>query len=147
MDKVVWIALALLGGCFLPIQGAFNARLAAAGSSPIHASLISFVVGTAALAVYVVVTRQTVSWAGLAAAPWYAWMGGFLGAVALSAIIVTFPKLGPGFAFGLIIAGQLIASVTLEHFDILVAEAHPISFLRIAGIALVVVGVVLIRAF
>ena len=147
MDKAVWVVVALLGGCLLPVQGAFNARLAAAGSSPLHASLVSFVVGTVALAVYVLATRQTVSWAGLAAAPWYAWLGGFLGAFALTAIILTFPKLGPGFAFGLIIAGQLIASMMLEHFDVLVAEPHPISLLRIAGIALVLVGVVLIRVF
>jgi transporter family-2 protein len=37
----------------------------------------------------------------------------------LTAIILVFPRLGPGLGFGLIIAGQLIASVALEHFNIL----------------------------
>jgi transporter family-2 protein len=147
MEKIFWIGLAFVAGAFIPIQGAFNARLGAAGSSPMHASMISFAIGTLAIAVYVLATRQTVSWAGFASAPWYAWLGGVIGAFCLSAIILIFPKLGPGLGFGLVIAGQLFASVLLEHFNILVAEPHPISLLRAAGAALVLGGVLLIRAF
>ena len=147
MDKIFWIALAFLAGSLIPLQGAFNARLGAAGASLMHASLISFVIGTLAIAAYVFATRQSVSWAGFASAPWYAWFGGFCGAFSLSAIILVYPQLGPGLAFGLLVAGQLIVSVLLEHFDILVAQGHPLSLLRLAGIALVLGGVVLIRTF
>jgi aryl-alcohol dehydrogenase-like predicted oxidoreductase len=56
-------------------------------------------------------------------------------------------RLGPGLAFGLVVAGQLFASVLLEHFDMLVAEPHPISLLRLVGLALVLGGVFLIRTF
>lgn len=147
MDKLFWIGLAFVAGSLLPIQGAFNTKLGAAGASPLHASLISFAVGTAALATHVLVTRQTVSWSGLAGAPWYAWLGGFCGAICLTVIILVFPRLGPGLAFGLLVAGQLVASLVLEHFNILVAQPHPISLPRLAGIALVLGGVVCIRAF
>ena len=147
MDKILWIAFAFIAGSLLPLQGAFNARLGAAGASAMHASLISFVIGTLAIAVYVLATRQTVSLPGLANAPWYAWLGGFCGAFSLTAIVLTYPKLGPGLCFGLIIAGQLIVSVFLEHFNILVAQPHPITFFRILGVTLVLGGVVLIRAF
>lgn len=58
-----------------------------------------------------------------------------------------YPKLGPGLAFGLVIAGQLLVTVMLEHFNILVAEPHPISFLRLAGVGLFLGNVVLIRTF
>jgi transporter family-2 protein len=144
---IFWIALALIAGALVPLQGALNAKLAAAAASPIHASLVSFIVGTAAIAAYALVTRQAVSWSGMAGAPWYAWLGGFCGAFALTAIILLFPRLGPGLGFGLIIAGQLLASVALEHFNILVAEPHPISLLRLAGVGLVIGGVAMIRAF
>ena len=77
MDKILWIALAFVAGALLPLQGAFNARLGAAIGSPIHASVVSFVIGTLAVAAYILVTRQTVSWAGLGNAPWYAWLGAF----------------------------------------------------------------------
>lgn len=144
---VFWIALAMLVGALVPVQGAFNARLGAAGASPIHASLVSFAVGTLAIAAYVLATRQTVSWGGMATAPWYTWLGGFCGALALTSIILLYPRLGPGFTFGLVMAGQLVASVALEHFNILVAEPHPISWLRLLGVGFVLGGVVLIRAF
>jgi len=147
MDKILWIAIAFSAGSLIPLQGAFNARLGAAGASPIHASLISFVIGTLAIAAYALATRQTVSWAGFVGAPWYAWLGGFCGAFSLTAIILTYPKLGPGLGFGLLIAGQLIVSVLLEHFNILVAQPHPITFLRMVGIMLVLIGVSFIRGF
>jgi bacterial/archaeal transporter family-2 protein len=147
MDKVFWIALAFLAGSLLPFLGAFNARLGAAVASPIHASMISFFIGTLAVAAYVVATKQTVSWAGFVSAPWYAWLGGLCGAFCLTAIILTYRPLGPGLSFGLLVAGQLMIAVLLEHFNILVAEPHPISLLRIVGIGLVLGGVVCIRAF
>jgi transporter family-2 protein len=142
-----WMALAISAGALIPLQGAFNAKLGAAVGSLLHASLISFVVGTLALASYVLVTRQPVSWAGLGSAPWYSWLGGFCGAFSLTAIILMFPKLGPGLGFGLVIAGQVIISALLEHFNILVAEPHPMSLLRACGIALVIGGVAMIRIF
>jgi transporter family-2 protein len=147
MDKILWIALAFVAGALLPLQGAFNARLGGALSSPIHASVVSFIIGTLAIIGYVIVTRQTVSWSGLSGAPWYVWLGGLCGAFSLTAIIVTFPKLGPGLSFGLLVAGQLIVSVVLEHFNILVAQPHPMSLLRLLGVGLVLAGVVCIRAF
>lgn len=83
----------------------------------------------------------------MAGAPWYAWLGGFCGAFALTAIIMIFPRLGPRLGFSLLIAGQLMASLALEHFGILVAEPHPVSILRLTGLALVIGGAVMIRAY
>ena len=147
MDNILWMAMALVAGSLLPLLGAFNAKLGAAIASPLHASLISFTVGTFAMAAYVFATRQSVTWAGIGSAPWYAWLGGFCGAFSLTAIILTYPKLGPGLGFGLLIAGQLVIAAILEHFNVLVTEPHPISFLRVCGIALVIAGVAMIRFF
>jgi bacterial/archaeal transporter family-2 protein len=47
----------------------------------------------------------------------------------------------------LLIAGQLLVAVVLEHFNVLVAEPHPISLFRLAGVALVLAGVAMIRIF
>jgi bacterial/archaeal transporter family-2 protein len=146
-DKFIWIALAFLAGSFMPIQGAFNARLGNAGSSLIHASLVSFSIGTLSITAYILAARQSVSWTGLASAPWFAWLGGSLGAFSLTMIILAYPRLGPALAFGLVVAGQLIVSVLLEHLDILVAQRHPINLPRIAGIMLILGGVGLIRKF
>jgi uncharacterized membrane protein YdcZ (DUF606 family) len=93
MDKILWIAIALVAGSLLPLQGALNARLDVAGGSLLHAALLSFVVGTVALSFSVRATRQTMSWSGVGSAPWYSWLGGLRGAFSVTAIILTYPRL------------------------------------------------------
>ncbi|MFM2135841.1 MAG: hypothetical protein RL021_1241, partial [Bacteroidota bacterium] len=55
MNKALWISLTLLAGAFLPLQAGLNAKLGRAGGSPIHASMISFIVGAISLVAYVLV--------------------------------------------------------------------------------------------
>lgn len=145
MNKVIWILLAFVSGAFLPIQAGLNAKLGKAGQSALHASLTSFVVGTLALVIYILATRQTVSWEGLKAAPGYAWLGGLLGAFYVTVIVLAFPKLGPGLTFGLVVTGQMLFSALLEHYNILVAQPSPISWAKILGMTLIVAGVVIMR--
>ena len=147
MSKLIWILLALLSGAFLPIQGGLNTKLGKAVANPVYASMFSFVIGALALISYIIVTRQTISWAGIKDAPNYIWLGGLLGAFYVTIIVLAFPILGPGLTFGLVVAGQMIVSVLLEHFNILIAQQNPISFMKVIGIALVVAGVIIIRKF
>lgn len=147
MNKVYWIILAFLSGAFLPIQAGLNARIGKAAQSPVHAALLSFLVGTAALITYIILTRQSFSMAGLKAAPWYAWTGGLLGAFYVTIIVLAFPQLGPGLTFGLIVAGQMLLSLILEHFNILVAQPNPINLPRVLGMLLIIAGVIVIRKF
>lgn len=145
MNKAIWILITFIAGAFLPIQAGLNAKLGKAGQSAVHASLTSFIVGTLALGLYILVTRQAVSWEGLKAAPAYAWMGGLLGAFYVTVIVLAFPQLGPGLTFGLVVTGQMVFSLILEHYNILVASPSPISWYKILGVALIVGGVLLIR--
>jgi transporter family-2 protein len=147
MDKIGWVVIAFLAGAILPIQAGLNARLGKAVESPGHASLFSFMVGVLGLVVYLLLTRQTVSWSGVKEAPGYVWLGGLLGAFYVTTIILAFPKLGPGLTFGLVVAGQMIFSAVLEHNNILVAQQSPITLMKIVGIALVIAGVVIIRKY
>lgn len=147
MDKILWIVLTFLSGAVLPIQAGLNAKLGKAAASPLYASLISFLVGTVGLVLYILLTRQTVSWAGLKEAPVYLWLGGLLGAFYIAIIIFAFPKLGPGLSFGLIVAGQMIVSMLLEHHHVLVTQQNPINLMRVVGISLIIAGVVIIRKF
>jgi transporter family-2 protein len=83
----------------------------------------------------------------LKSAPPQAWLGGILGAFYVTVIILAFPKLGPALTFGLIVLGQMVISLVLDHFHILVPQQHSINLWRIAGVALIVVGVVILRKF
>ena len=139
--------MALAAGSALPLQGGVNAKLGKAGASPAHAAFFSFAVGTVALLAYILMTKQTVSWTGIKQLPLQYWIGGILGATYVSIVILVFPKLGPGLAFSLIVAGQMAMALFLEHYNILVAQQQSVSLGRITGIVLIVVGVVFLKRF
>lgn len=145
MNKAIWILLAFVAGAFLPIQAGLNAKLGRASQSAVYASLASFIVGSIALILYILLTRQTVSWEGVKAAPGYVWLGGLLGAFYVTVIVLAFPQLGPGLTFGLVVAGQMLLSALLEHFNILVAQPSPISLNKVLGMLLIIGGVLLMR--
>ncbi|HOX83465.1 MAG TPA: DMT family transporter [Chryseolinea sp.] len=147
MNKLIWIVLTFLSGAVLPIQAGLNSKLGKAAQSPVYASMFSFIVGGFGLIAYIVLTRQTVSWAGVKDAPNYVWLGGLLGAFYVTVIVFAFPKLGPGLTFGLVVAGQMIFSILLEHFNVLVAQPNPISLMKVFGVVLVVAGVIIIRRY
>ena len=144
--KLPWIIMALVAGIFLPIQAGLNSCMGKSLENPVYASLLSFIVGTAIVFVYVLV-KQHVTWAGLKTAPFYTWLAGVFGAFYVTTLILAFPRIGPALTFGLIILGQMTISVLLDHFNILVSHQHSINSWRILGILLIVCGVVLVRKY
>jgi transporter family-2 protein len=147
MDKLLWIVLAFIAGALLPVQAGVNAKLGKAAESPMHAVFISFLVGALGVFVYLLLTKQSISMSGLKSAPAYAWVGGLLGAFYVAVVILAFPHLGPGLTFAFIVTGQMLFTVVLEHFNILVANPHPINVPRFIGLLLVIVGAIIIRKF
>ncbi|MBC7846320.1 MAG: DMT family transporter [Flavobacterium sp.] len=145
--KTLWIIMAFFSGFFLPLQGGINARLGKELQSPIYASLISFLIGATAIMVFIFLSDQTVSWGGIKTAPAYTWIGGILGAFYVTTIILCVPKIGSTLTFGLVIAGQMVAAVVMDHFKIFVSEQHPINLIRIVGILLIISGVIIIKKF
>ena len=139
--------MVVIAGAFLPMQGSMNSKLAKAGENPVYASMISFTIGVLALVTYILLTSQNVSWKGLKDAPSYSWLGGVLGAFYVTVIVFAFPKIGPGLTFGLVVAGQLITSIVMEHFQIMGTPHQPISLGRIVGVLLIIIGVVAVKKF
>lgn len=147
-NTYVYLLIALVAGALMPTQAATNNKMATVVESPILAALISFVVGTVALVVYALMAGESLS--SLAAAknaPPIAWIGGFLGAFFVAAAIILVPRLGVAMTFSLIIAGQMIVTLIIDHFGLLGVPVKEVSFARIGGILLITAGVVLIRRF
>jgi len=145
MDKYIWIAITFIAGVILPLQAGINTKLGKAVSSPAMASLLSFMVGLLAMLVYIIVTQQSYSLKGLKDAPPHAWLGGILGAFYVTVIILAFPKIGPGLTFGLVVAGQLLLSIIMEHYQIMGAHHHPVSIGRVLGMLMIIGGVLVIK--
>ena len=135
-----------VAGAMLPFQFGINSQLADWVGSPLRATLVSFAVGTLALlAVMLAAYRDWPSADRVSAAPWWVWVGGLLGAFYVLGSIVTAPKLGAATLVALILAGQAIASLLVDHFGWVGFEENPITPLRGAGVLLLAGGVALVR--
>jgi transporter family-2 protein len=145
--KIIWMLIAIASGALLPIQAGLNTRLGRSIESPVYASLISFVVGAAGLIAFVMLTKQHASWSGIREVPAYVWLAGIVGAFCVTGIILAFPHIGPGLTFGFVVAGQMIVAILLDHFKVLVAQQHGINMWRLGGVALIILGVIIIRKF
>ena len=146
----IWpfILLAFVAGFCLPTQAGINTQLNLWSQSAILAAAISFAVGTIGLSVYALILR--IPWPVIGTInqhPWWIWTGGLLGAFLVASTVVLAPRLGAASMIALIIAGQMTASLALDHFGWLGYQVQPISGLRILGGILLVTGVALIRFF
>lgn len=132
----------------MPTQAATNNKMATVIESPVLAALISFAVGTVALLAYALLSGETLgSLAAAKDAPPIAWIGGLLGAFFVASAVILVPRLGVAMTFSLIIAGQMIVTLIIDHFGLLGVPVKEVSFARIGGILLITAGVVLIRRF
>jgi transporter family-2 protein len=143
---IAFLLLALLAGALLPVQTGINLQLRGAFGQPIVAALVSFVVGTAGLALLVAALRAPVPVAeAWDRGAWWHWIGGLLGAVYIVAAIVLAPRLGAATLVAALVAGQMVASLLIDHYGWVGFAVHPMSPLRILGAVLVVGGVILVQ--
>lgn len=139
--------LAFLAGLLLPLQVAFNNKLTSVSGNPTTSSLVSFSVGTIALLIYSVFGQVSFqkSFLPLGHAPWYAWIGGLVGALYIISTVVASPRIGIVVFLIIVILGQLTTSALLEHFGWLGTPLKPFNWLKGIGVVLVLSGVLLLK--
>ena len=137
----------VFGGAATALQAPTNAKMMGAVGSPVNAAFVSFAVGTAALGILAVLLQVRPDMAASRALPWYAWIGGLYGAIFVVAAAWGVPRLGVATTIILMVAGQLLLSVALDHFGAMGMPKQPISLGRVAGIGLVIAGVLMVRKF
>lgn len=136
--------LAMGIGIAMTFQTAINSQLRESLHSPLQAALFSFLVGTIVLAVLVFFQNvDKPNLTTLAQLPWFMWLGGFLGVYAISFSIYTAPKLGFLTLSGLIVFGQVVTSMFLDHFGLLGTEKTAINWQRLFGGVVIFIGVLL----
>tara|TARA_R110001583_G_scaffold21807_2_gene82466 strand:+ start:6108 stop:6536 length:429 start_codon:yes stop_codon:yes gene_type:complete len=140
--------LAITVGCLLPIQASINAKLGTFLKAPIMAALVNFIVGGFILLIVIIGTRTPNNiLLAIKEAPAYAWVGGLMGSIYVTSIIFLVPRLGAALSFGLIIAGQMVFSLALDHFGFFGVTVQPVNWGRIMGVLLIFAGIVLIQKF
>lgn len=143
--SLIALLIVVLAGGATALQAPTNAKLATAVASPVNAAFISFAVGTTVLGVVAALMHTRPDFAAARALPWYAWLGGVYGACFVVAAAWGVPRLGVAMTITLMVGGQLLLSLVLDHFGALGVPRQPLNLGRIAGVGLVLAGVLLVR--
>ncbi len=146
----VHVLAALLLGALIPLQAGANARLsrslADGQGSAWAASTVNFLVG---LAVILVVLFSKggglAAFKGASSAPWWAWIGGLIGAAFVAGTVVCIPRLGAAEFLALAVLGQMLFSLAADHFGLVGLAVREVTPLRLLGVLLVAGGVALIK--
>jgi transporter family-2 protein len=134
----------VLQACGLAMSGALNKAL----SNPWLASLVSFAPIVLALLVVVIVAHRPLpSHDAVSAVPWWAPLGGLIGAVEMVAGLVFVGRIGAGAVTGLSITATLLTSIVIDHFGLFRIDVHPANVGRLLGAGLMVGGIALIAKY
>ena len=148
MTWLVLLPVALAAGMAAPTQFAINSQLRQVVGGPVLAAAISFLVGTVILIAATAIISHSIPELGpTVSAPWWMYLGGLLGAFYVCASIVLTPRLGVATTIGLFLAGQVIASIGIDHFGWFGVPLQQATIPRILGALLIIVGVVVVQRF
>lgn len=141
----VYLLLAFLTGLAITIQAGVNANLRQAITNPVLAAAISFGSGLFALIALLLASGNAVpTHDALRQVSWWKWTGGLIGAVYVTTVIVSVPKIGTANLVSLSVAGQLIAAIVMDHYGLMGFSLHPANGWRLLGVLLIMAGVLLV---
>ena len=141
-----FLFLAFLIGISNAVQSGVNVQLRESLNNPILAALISFGIGTLVLTVaFVCFNKNPVpNITDFKEIPYTRFFGGLLGAFYVLTVVFIVRDIGPANMICLVVAGQMIAAMTIDHFGFQGFAVHQITLPRIAGAVLLIAGVYLI---
>ena len=138
LEYILIVVIGLSGGVAVgvqsPIAGAMGQRVGGASSSfIIHLSgmLLS------GLLLFLNGGEKIRDWYTL---PWYMLGAGFFGLILYLTINITLPRLGGTMMITLIIVGQLLVGVLIDHFGWLNVNIRPIDATRAIGVVVLLIG-------
>jgi transporter family-2 protein len=138
------VLLGAAAGCLVGMQAPINSRLGKSLGA-IQAASFSFLIGTVALVSISFVLRGGLGTLGrIGQVPWWALIGGLLGAVYVFVALEAVRTLGASGLTAVVISGQLLISVVIDRFGLLGVARSSIGPQRIIGLVLLLVGVTLV---
>ena len=147
MHTTVFALLAMGAGACIALQASANGNFRKSlGDNPLFAAFLS-ICGTflTACTAMLVLRPPVPSVEAIREAPWWNWIGGPLGALIVLAGAALTRELGAALFIALVVGGQLLCSLLLDHFALLGLQEQPITPGRLFGALLVVAGVLCIK--
>lgn len=144
--KILFYLLPVFAGIAITVQSGINSQLRLAIQHPLMAAFISFVVGTAALGILLIFSKEALpGMSQYSTINWYKYTGGLLGAFVVTVTLLSVTQIGAGNMFVLIVAGQLVTAVLMDHFGVLGMKPNPVTLQKFFGICLLVAGAWLVN--
>lgn len=148
MNAAWMIPFIIVGGALQTCGAAMNGQLYKYMINPWLASAISFALVTLFfIAAFLIMPHPLPTTKDIAAMPWWAPIGGLVGAVQVYAGLTLVTKVGAGPFIGFTVTAALIMSLVIDHFGWLRMDPHPITPLRALGGVLLVAGIALVAKF
>ncbi|GAX05758.1 membrane protein [Secundilactobacillus pentosiphilus] len=143
--EMLAILIGLVIGIGLPMQTSINSRLRSALGSPFLASLVSFGIGTAFLAVMTLIDQRSllIGMPLIRTQPFWLWLGGLLGVIYLTGNIMLFPKLGSVQTVIFPVLGQILAGLLIDDLGLFYSPISQLTVVRGLGALLVIAGVMI----
>jgi bacterial/archaeal transporter family-2 protein len=143
VDRGLAVVLTAAAGGLIAAQAPINAGLGkATGSLP--AALVSFSIGTMALAAVVVLSGKAGGLGSTFDVNWYYLLGGLLGAVYVLNALVAVSAIGAGGVAAATIFGQLTTALVIDRLGLFGLDQTPLTGGRILGVVLLLAGTVLV---
>jgi transporter family-2 protein len=143
MDRGVAVLLTACAGGLIALQAPINAGLGrSTGSLP--AALVSFGIGTIALAAIVLLSGKAGGIGSTFDVSWYYLLGGLLGAIYVTNALIAVSVVGAGGVAAATITGQLTASVVIDQLGLFGLDQVALTPERVVGVALLLAGTVLV---
>jgi bacterial/archaeal transporter family-2 protein len=142
------VLFVLVAGALTTVEAGANAQLTKSLHQPWWPAIVFGAVTLACLAIALVVVGAPLpARADLAAAPWWAWTGGIIGALYAMSMLIFPSQLGSASFTGFTVTAAILASVLLDHLGWVGFERHPAGIARLVGAAMMVGGLALISVF
>lgn len=144
----VWVGIAILAGALVPFQTGSNATLGHSLGHPLWASLASLLVSILVLLPLILALRIPAPALGqLALLPAWTWLGGVAGIFFISTALWLAPKTGVTNFIACVIAGQMLASLLIDHFGLINMPVKATNIGRIGGVLLLLAGMLMVQWF
>lgn len=144
---LLWQITGVVTGCLMASIGAIYGRLGVCLGSAVQASAVSFLIATVIIAAFCVGSGKIhcVRKALSKQTPWWMWLAGVFGAIAVFCNAWLIPQIGAGAFFMALLLGQMSLSLLMEGRGWMGAMKRKITPVQFVGIALMIIGVAMIR--
>jgi len=148
LQNFIPLVLVFIAGVLVPPAVALNSILGKMLKSPTLSALVVMTVGAIFMVLLSLGFRQNFPEGNMVSKiPWFVWLGGI--PITLYMIIMNYnvPKVGVGLSTSLVVAGQLVIGLIIDHFGLFGLPQASFSMGRFCGFLAIVGGVALLKFF